>query len=1099
MSTTLRGAFEVLLVAVPLLGAGQQIPAAWPKPGQLINEGVALHDKEDYAGAIAKYGAVTPGDSAYATAQSELALSLHSAGKQEEAIAAARRAIALQPFEAQTYNTLANAQDALKQPTEALATYQQALKLFPYNQNLYYNQGVTLLNSPGHTAEALASLQHSVELKPAHPNSHRLLGALAAMQGQSSHALISWLTCLALADAGSGSHDLLVQAERLSQGAPVVKDDEKVKPVAPNSAFEELDQLIESKVALQKSYETKVKFQAAVVKQTQLLVEKFPVDGPADDFWIRAYGPMVAALRQGDNLTTFTYLILQSADDAKAGQWVKANKSRVEAMLRAVMPPLVRLRTQQQVVGGASGQRLAGWFSDKGPEGLGPGINEGGKFRSTGDWISLSNAGSIDATGRYNAAGQRIGIWKVLRPDGTAEKVFTYNDQGEREGPAHEFHPNGQPSFDITYRADKEDGVLTEYNECGARVSTRTFRAGALDGPYTTYYTNGQLHMRATTRADKLEGLQESFFPDGAPEFTATFVNGEKEGTYTSYFPDKTVERKATYVKGERNGPVTEYFYTGAVSAEGQYVHGKPAGTWRTYFLNGKLSVEKSYDEAGELHGVYHDYDETGHVFSDVDYVHGRTVRLRYYDKAGKTVADQAVKKGRVPVLALDENGRKFATGTFMDGQMAGEWQWFFTDGVVREITRFDDKGTKSGTSEFYYHNGQLRRRIRYAPDGNEDGYYEQYTLDGQPATTGYYLAGQRHGQWKDYYANGRVSEEYEYYKSAQNGPARSFEPGGKLTQERLSEFGKLRRLTTFDSTGQVLTQLAFKPDTRELGLRYPSGKPLYRAGLTCYSSNGAAAWLRPDGSVESAFTMLDGRRNGAYKSTYSNGKPDRIGEFRTGQSQGEWLLYYADGQLRKKGRYRDGEEEGEWTSYFPNGQVEWVQHYEGGELHGNSRRYNPAGELLVEKNYAHGALVSFRGPDDKAAFQPLTNLSGPVATTFANGKPAVAEVFDHNLPTGPATFYYASGEVFRRTAFAKGLRTGPLESYYPGGKLMEQEQYRHGELHGRCRYYRPDGTLEREETYRMGERSGPTIAYDVTGKPQQTEVYWNSMVYDNK
>lgn len=124
------------------------------------------------------------------------------------------------------------------------------------------------------------------------------------MQGQPSHALINWLTCLALADAGTDSHDLLVKAERRSQGVPVGKDDEKVKPVAPNSIFEELDQLLESKVTLQKSYETKVKFQAAVVKQTQLLLEKFPVDGPADDFWVRASGPMVAALRQGDNWPT---------------------------------------------------------------------------------------------------------------------------------------------------------------------------------------------------------------------------------------------------------------------------------------------------------------------------------------------------------------------------------------------------------------------------------------------------------------------------------------------------------------------------------------------------------------------------------------------------------------------------------------------------------------------------------------------------------------------------------------------------------------------------------------------------------------------------
>jgi antitoxin component YwqK of YwqJK toxin-antitoxin module/Flp pilus assembly protein TadD len=1098
MSTVIRGAALALLLAAPRLGASQQTPTTWPKPGQLVKEGVDLHDKEDYTGAIAKYQAVTPGDSSYAIAQSELALTLHTAGKNEEAVAAARRAIALNPFEPQTYNTLAYSQEQLKQVEAAQATYQQALRLFPYSQSLYYNQGVMLLET-GLYAAALTSLKHSLELNPVHPNTHRLLGVLAARQGQTTHALVSWLMYLALADGGTNAHNVLVQAERLSQGEPVVEEKEKVKPIVPNEAFSELDQLIESKVALQKSYVSKVRFAAAIVKQTQLLVEKFPVDGPADDFWIRVYGPVVAALRQDDNLTAFTYLTLQSADDAKAAQWVKSNKGKVESMLKAILAPMVKLRAEQQVVGGAAGQRLAAWYSDGKPEGLGPGSTENGKFKhAAGDWISLDTQGAVDATGRYNAAGQRTGPWKVLRPDGSIDKTFLYNEQGEREGLAREFHANGQPSYDIPYRAGKVEGVVTAFNECGTRISTRTFKNDLLDGPYATYYDNGQLRLRATLRNEKIEGLEEGFYQDGTPEYTTTLANGVKQGPFFTYFPNKAVEAKGIYDKGAHEGAYTAYFSNGGLREEGKYTKGKRMGTWKTYFRNGKLSVEKTYDEAGELHGTYHDYDETGHLYSDVDYAHGRATRLRYYDRTGKTLSDQSVKKSLTAVQALDENGQKYATGSYLDGQMHGEWKWFYRDGAVRESSQYA-KGNKTGASEYFYHNGQLQRRVRYDANGEEDGYYEQYTKDGQPSTTGYYLAGQRHGQWKDYYVTGRVSEEYEYFKDETNGPSRSFEPGGKLTQDRLSEFGKLRRITTYDSTGKSLTVVELKPDTKEFSFRYPNGKPLYQTGLTCYNSSGPSTWYRADGSVESTYTQVNGRRDGPYKSTYSNGKPDRVGEFRAGRSHGEWLMYYPSGQLHQKGRYRDGEEEGEWTSYYPNGQVEWVQSYDEGELHGLSRRFNAAGELLVEKNYEHGDLVSFRGPGEKAAFQPLANLSGPVATSFANGKPAAAETFDHNLPTGPATFYYASGEVFRRTSFQKGLRTGLLESFYPGGKRMEEEQYLHGELHGRCRYYRPDGTLEREETYRAGERSGPTTYFDAAGKPQRTDVYWNAIVYGKK
>lgn len=1098
MSTAIRGAALVLLLAGPRLSWSQQTPIAWPRPGQLISEGVALHDKEDYPGAIAKYQAVTPGDSSYAAAQSELALSLEAHGKHAEAIAAARRALALNSFEPQTYNNLANAQESLKQTDDALATYAAGLKLFPYNQNLVYNQGVLQFRE-NRVADALASLQRSLELKPTHANTHHLLGSLAAEQGQPAHALISWLVCLALADDGPAAHDVLVLAERLSMGAPVVDEKDKAKPISPNEAFEELDQLLESKAALQASYVSKVKFAAAVVKQTQLLVEKFPVDGPATDFWVRTYGPLVSVLRQGDNLTAFTYVILQSADDKKAAQWVKSNKSKVDAMARAVAGPLVALRTSQQVMDRPAGTRLSGWFAEGKLTGLGPGaVDAAGDFKGSGEWISVdTDAGYVDGRGQYNAAGQKVGEWKVFRPDGSLAQVYHYNDKGEREGLSREFHRNGQPAYESTYRADKVEGVLTVFNECGARTESRTFKAGDLDGPYSTYYNNGQLRMRATTHADKVDGLEEGFYQDGSPEYTTTMAQGVRQGPFTSYYPGKVLERKGTYDHGELDGLFQEYHDNGQLSQEGRYAHGKQAGTWKEFHPNGKPSVEKSYDEAGKLHGMYRDYDDTGHLYCDTEYAHGRTVHLRYYNRQNQPVLDQDTRKGRVAVQLPDADGHKNATGTFLNGEMVGEWQWFYPDGSRRELTHFDDKGIKNGVAELYYRGGQLQRRTRYDADGREDGLFEQFSLDGEPSLQGYFLAGQRHGQWKDFYSSGRPSEEYEYFKGELNGLSRSFEPGGKLTQERKFEFDKLRHVTTYDSTGRVLADVAIKPDSKEYVLTYPSGQPYFRGGLGCYENSGLTTWYRPDGSVETTVEQLGGRRHGAFRSTFANGKPNRVGQFRDGQTSGDWLIYYPSGQLHQKGRYRNGDQEGEWTLYFPNGQVEFLEQYEGGQYHGHVRRYNPAGELLTDKEFAHGVLVSYRGPAEGSPAQTLPNQTGSISLSFANGKPAVAETYDHSQPTGTSTYYYASGAVFRRTSFTKGLRTGLLESFYPNGKLMEQENYLHGELNGRCRYYRPDGTLEREETYCSGERRGPTTTFDAAGKPQHTDVYWNLMVYN--
>lgn len=1046
MNSTICGAALVLLAATPLRSWAQLSPAAWPAPMQVVREGVALHDKQDYTGAAAKYAAVLPGDSTYALAQSELALSLQAAGQHEQAVAAARRALALNPDEPQTYNTLANALGDLKQLDAALATYQQGLKRFPYSQSLYYSLGVTqLLASQTQAAGSLANLQRSVELRPLHPNSHRLLALLSAEQGHTAHTLLGLLTFLALADADATHRTVLVQAERLAQGAPIVEEGEKIKPLAPNAAFAELDQLLDSKVAMQPSYVSKLKFPAAIVKQTQLLVEKFPADGPADDFWVRAYAPMIAVLRQGDNLVTFTYLILQSADDQKPAQWVKANKAKVQKLFDALGPALLSMRTMQLVAGGAPGQRQAAWFSNNNTlVGLGPGQKDAqGEFTATGEWTSVSGQGAIDGQGRYTAAGKQTGLWQVLRPDGSLEKTFTYDQQGQREGPPREFHPNGQPSLDLTYHLDKIEGPLTIYNECGARTGLRTFRASDLEGPYATYFGGGQPRYRATLRADKVQGVEEQFYVDGTLEYRYVQAEGKKQGPFTVYYPDKTLERKGTYDQDQLHGPYADFHPNGQPDETGTYEHGKHAGVWRRYFPNGKLSVERSYDAAGELHGLYHDYDEQGKLYSDTEYSHGHLVALRYFDAQGKIILDQPFKKGRTAVRLLRPDGGLSAQGSYLDGEMSGEWKWFFRDGNPREVATFDSKGVKVGLSEIYWQGGARRLRQHYAADGSLDGSYERFYANGQLAQSGYFYQGQRHGVWREYYATGQLSEEMHYHKGELNGPARSYAPGGKLTQERQLEFGRLRQVTAYDSVGKVLAQNILKPDSKELMLRYPGGKPLYQATISCYQSEGPARWRRPDGSVESTFVQLNDQRQGAYQYTFADGKPNATGDFLDGQRQGEWKTYYPGGQLRAQGRYRAGDEEGEWRFYYANGQPELVQSYQAGEPHGLSRRYNPAGELLVDKIYDHGDLLRYRGPGpDTAPWVSLPpTLSATLRTAFANGQPAAEETYAHNTPTGTATYYYASGQVFERGSYAAGgLRTGRQESFWPSGKPLEQE-----------------------------------------------------------
>ncbi|MBO0357222.1 hypothetical protein J0X19_04645 [Hymenobacter sp. BT186] len=1091
-----------LLLSASAAYAQKPLPATIPplvNSGEAVKEGIALHDKDQFEAALAHYATVTPGDSLYAAVQGEMSLTYLAAKRYPEAIEAAQRALNLRYADPQPYITLGSAEDESKHPEKAVAAYQAGLKRFPYYQSLWYNLAVTQIGAkqfqPG-----LSSLQRSLELRPTHAGSHYALAKLAARQGQTSHAMLSLLTYLLIQPDSESSNSVLVELEKQASHAADIAETDRIPAFLPNEAFRELDLLLDSKVALRKDYTSKVKFDANLVKQLQLLVEKFPsTTASPDDLWLRLYGPLVEGLRQGENLTAATYFILSSADDKKAAQWVKGNKSKVDKMLEALSPAILRFREQQPLVREGKPTMLKGWFDDDARlQGIGAGTMQGEERHFTGPWMFLTNTGAIEEEGEYGPDFKRTGVWRSYGPNGQLTRTAPYVN-GQVHGLVRDFHDNGQPSADMNFAQGKNEGEMKIYNYCGTLEEVRTFRQGLLEGPYTTFYSDGKPRLRVQMRADKQEGPQTTLYPNGVVEVEYTYVADKKQGPFLVNYPDKTPEKRGAYEQDELHGPYTEYFSNGQLMNTGTYTRGKRTGVWKEYFADGKLSSERTYDENGELHGTYHDYDYQGRLVSDNDYEHGRTTRQRYYNPATKaTLLDNAIKKGRVAIATFNLDGISKGSGFYLNGQTDGEWRWTYANGQPQRVRHFQ-KGQLEGVAEDYYANGQLKSRTTYHND-EQEGAYESFYRDGQRYQTGYYRNGQPQGAWREYYADGSVREEYELHKGQRNGPNRSLAPNGKLTELRIYEFGRKMQTLTYDTLGRVVSDVQLQPGTKEVSFNHPGGKLRYRTAVSCYENQGPAAWFYSSGQPNATVSFVADKREGAFKSLYATGKTNLEGQFSNGDREGEWREYYPSGQLRSKTGYREGNLDGVTSTFYENGQPELEQHFLYGAAQGVARYYNPAGELLVEKLFERGDVVGFRdGRNPAASWQPIERMAGTIKTAFANGKPALDETIEAGQRAGTRTAYYSSGQVFRRMTFKDGLITGALTSYYPNGKLMEEEQYLHDERHGRCSYYRPDGTLERTETYRSGEQLGPTVYYNAKGQPTKTEIHWNQYVYEGK
>lgn len=650
-----------------------------------------LYEKGDFAGAIREYLRLPSSDSAYVNVLGDLSLAYLRNKQFAEAAATSRRAIELRQHSAQPYLVLADAEENLKNETAAFQAYADGLRRFPYSQPLYFNQGVSfdlLKRRP----EALLSWQRSLELVPLHAGTHYQLAWLALEQGQTARALISLLTHLALAPNQEGSNTVLSLAESIAAGQLEVPEKDREKPFVPNQAFQELDLLLNSRVALRKDYTSKVKFEASIVKQAQLLVEKFPATGPtATDLWLRAYGPLVQALRRDDNLTAFTYLILYSADDKRAAKWVEANKKRIERMSKDVALALLGLRDRQQVAGQPAGTYLPGWFSDGELVAVGEADNQNGTLTNRrGPWQTVDGAGCITEEGNY-AANHMVGPWREYYANSRLHKELNYNAEGKLDGRYLEYFNNGARMVEGTYQAGTIVGKANLYHYCGALREVNLYENGDINGEALYYYPDGKLQRRSVYRADKLEGPSVNYYPDGTVETRFNYVAGQRQGPFEVFYPTGQLERKGGYEQGELHGDYQDFHANGQPANTGRYDKGRQVGRWQTFYASGKISEDQTFDPAtGELHGSYKDYDAQGRLSAETDYVQGRVARVAYFDAAGKPLSQTKVAaKGSTSFKGLHPDGKVSVTGIYLDGQRNGEWRWFRRDGSLSTVHHY--------------------------------------------------------------------------------------------------------------------------------------------------------------------------------------------------------------------------------------------------------------------------------------------------------------------------------------------------------------------------------------------------------------------------
>jgi len=166
---------------------------------KLVEEGIALHDKEDYDGAIKKYDAALAIDPNDLYANYEKSYSCNQAKKYKDCIDICKFIIKTFPDHSllnQVYEVYGNSLDDSGNGNEAIKIYNEGLKKFPEYYMLHFNKGVTFMKLE-EKEEALNAYNLALRYNSLHPSSNYYTGSVLQKQNRIP-AMLAYMTFLAL-------------------------------------------------------------------------------------------------------------------------------------------------------------------------------------------------------------------------------------------------------------------------------------------------------------------------------------------------------------------------------------------------------------------------------------------------------------------------------------------------------------------------------------------------------------------------------------------------------------------------------------------------------------------------------------------------------------------------------------------------------------------------------------------------------------------------------------------------------------------------------------------------------------------------------------
>lgn len=1088
-----------LLLCVLANNAFAQFERPLVNSGALISEAIKLHDQGKYKDALAAYKQISRNDTNYVYALYEAALSLHADSQFVEAIRFCEEGLrekGEREREPDLYTQLAISLDNNGNKERALKVFDSALQKYPTYVPLIFNKGITLMKLEKRE-EALRAFQQALLINPYHASSHFRLAQLAVIQGKPVQAFLGLATYLIMAPSGPMSNQAIAVMSAISTGNEDILGKVRNRQDILPENLQEVENIVFSKIALNKNYKPLLKLDDAISRQLQVICEKLAYDKDEQDFWMQYYVPLYATMLQDKRFETFVNYIFSNVNIESIQKYNKSHKKEIEKFAADIVVYVEGIKTTRELNFSKRKDATVRYLFQGNSIGTGPTAQNG--TITVNDWQFNYPAGNKQAVGEFNLKGDKNGVWKY------------YYFNGQLKGVEH-------------VKDGLADGENIDYFQNGNVSVTGNYKSGKKQGEFKTYFYTGAPNQVLNYKDDELDGTVKRFFSTGGLREEQQYKTGKQEGKFISYHKNGNKQTIAAFVNDLEEGPASGFYANGNKSFEGEYRAGKSYGEWKRYHENGKLHTLEHYNK-GELDGEFISYHDNGTLefkttykqglftgditYFDVDgkqnsvftFDKNNPRSARYYDKTGKEISKSVMQSKVLHLTTYLPNGARVSEKDVTEkGVLNGTLKEYYPNGAIRETTEYVN-GTRQGKALTYFINGQKSTEFAYN-NGEEDGYYRRYYLNGKVASEGWYQDGALAGDWYFYDELGNLSSKDHYLHGEIEGVSQAWYPTGKLKLEITYHLGWMIDHTQFDTLGNVLVRNNLATGSGDFLVRSPNGKKFQTATIVNGNYQGPKTYYYPDGSVNISHPTLNDAAHGELKAYHINGKPQTEGSYAFGDKQGLWKYYKATGQVYSTEEYLDNELHGKSLNYHKNGKVELESEYKNGERFGIRKKYDPEGQLVYQIRYENDLPVAYTYFDKSGNLVPEIQLpygTGKLTSFFSNGKPAATLEYINGKLNGKDLQYHSNGQLWMESTEQYGETTGALTAYHPNGKLSHTTNYLNGNQHGSYKFYNEAGIVIEEGYNFNDEQHGDRKVYDDSGKLIRVDTYYFGVLLASK